>query len=194
MLHQLFTLHPDSSLINCALGSYKDFGKNLRHNFHRLWDILLKCAEQDEVGEIICLIDALDECKVDDCKEFLDCIVRFYTNDSQGKPLPRLKLLITGRLYDNISRKLQTLSTKHYSYFDNNDPSRYIRKDINLVIQARAEKLANFDDEHRQIIVELFVELFVEKEIVPTCGPHLCSTSLRRHHLRIPDCLTSGIF
>jgi ankyrin repeat domain-containing protein 50 len=63
MLHQLLTLHPDKNLINCALDSHNDFGKNLCNNFLRLWNILLKCAERDKAGEIVCLIDALDECQ-----------------------------------------------------------------------------------------------------------------------------------
>lgn len=63
ILHQLFTLHPDKNLINCALGSHNDFGNNLRYNFHRLWNILLNCVEQDEAGKIVCLIELLMNAK-----------------------------------------------------------------------------------------------------------------------------------
>ncbi|KAI7971446.1 hypothetical protein EIK77_003502 [Talaromyces pinophilus] len=93
----------------------------------------------------------------DGCKELIGCIIRFYEKDTQDKPLPRLKLLVTGRPYSHIA-KLQKLSSDRYFCFDNNSPTQALRDDINLVIQSRTEELTHFDDGERQEIVRLFEE------------------------------------
>ena len=59
LLHQLFE---NTSLISHALPSCKRHGDKLRKTFSELWEILIRCAQDSEAGDIICVLDALDEC------------------------------------------------------------------------------------------------------------------------------------
>ena len=63
ILHQLFTKHLNPNLINHARESHRTRGSGLRGDFNELWKILIKCAESSDAGEIICVLDALDECE-----------------------------------------------------------------------------------------------------------------------------------
>ena len=56
MLYQLFE---NIALVSYALASAKSSDKKLRDAFGELWGILIKCAQDSETGEIICIIDAL---------------------------------------------------------------------------------------------------------------------------------------
>ena len=60
MPYQLFE---NTSLIIYALPRYKNYGKKLRDTFSELWEILVRSARDSEVGEIVCVLDALDECE-----------------------------------------------------------------------------------------------------------------------------------
>ncbi len=60
LLHQLFK---KTALITHALLSYRNYGKKLRDTFSELWDILVKSASDAEAGQIVCVLDALDECE-----------------------------------------------------------------------------------------------------------------------------------
>ena len=61
ILHQLFRNTP--SLITHGLPSHRSYGENLKNKFSELWEILIKAAEDPEAGEIVCILDALDECE-----------------------------------------------------------------------------------------------------------------------------------
>ncbi|KAK0703602.1 hypothetical protein B0T26DRAFT_732015 [Lasiosphaeria miniovina] len=96
ILHQLFTHGPTSSLIEYALQSYKQYPKTLAQNFSQLWQILSKCADSLDSGEIICVLDALDECDADSRQQLLNKLEDFYCH-SPSKSFSKLKFLITGR-------------------------------------------------------------------------------------------------
>lgn len=49
-------------LLRHARSSYEKNGSHLRTMFRELWDVLMECASDPEAGEIICVLDALDEC------------------------------------------------------------------------------------------------------------------------------------
>ena len=111
-------------MIEYALLIHKVFGPNLTKNFTELWKLLIKCAETLGAGEIICLVDALDECK-DATKRLIDKLVEFYSqNKSSGSSLLRLKFLITSRPYYNLEKEFRKLSEiGTYIYFDGDDKS-----------------------------------------------------------------------
>lgn len=59
ILHRLFS--QKRALLKHAVPEYKDKGKEVRFDSRALWRILLQAAEDPDAGEIICVIDALDE-------------------------------------------------------------------------------------------------------------------------------------
>ena len=152
LLHQLFK---NTALIKYGIPSYKSHGKGLRGRFSELWKILIEAAEDPEAGEIICILDALDECDEAARKPFMEKLVNFFSKepDCQIPPL-RLKFLITSRPYDNLEWDFERLSgATSYVRFDGSDKSQEIGEDINLVIDAKIPGLTRyFDDEKRKVI------------------------------------------
>jgi len=74
ILHQLFTTTSTSGLIKYALKSHREYGPKLTKNFFELWQILSDCVTSPDAGEIICVLDALDECKEDSRREFIETL------------------------------------------------------------------------------------------------------------------------
>ena len=76
ILHQLFQ---NTDLISYGLASYKNHGAKLSQMFSDLWEILMTCAKDSEAGNIICVIDALDECKDESRKSFIREIIQLFS-------------------------------------------------------------------------------------------------------------------
>jgi hypothetical protein len=59
LLHQLLLQAPH--LVDLLLPEYGAHGDNVASHFESLWDVLCKCSKEYD-GEIICVLDGLDEC------------------------------------------------------------------------------------------------------------------------------------
>jgi len=62
ILRQLF-LQKRSLLSDSVLDQFDTNGELFTNSFTELWKILLKVAEDERAGEIVCLLDAIDECE-----------------------------------------------------------------------------------------------------------------------------------
>ncbi|PTB69684.1 hypothetical protein BBK36DRAFT_1088488, partial [Trichoderma citrinoviride] len=154
ILHQLFVQDFTGNLIEQALPRHEKFGEKLTKTFSELWNILIQCATSLDSGEIICLIDALDECHAESRNKLIDELKNLYQNSS--KRPPRLKFLITSRPYDDIELSFRRLSdTTAYVRFDGDDKSAEIGDEINLVIDARVNEFAqDFKEKDRRLIAD----------------------------------------
>ncbi|KAM0270235.1 hypothetical protein ACHAQH_009517 [Verticillium albo-atrum] len=158
VLHQLFDAKRGSELIQYAKDPFTSYGEKLRNNFHQLWDILTNCAKSPNAGEIVCALDALDECDETGRKEILMKLKAF------DKAQSRLKFLITGRPYDHLEDEFKGLSEKGVCIqLDGDDKSEEIGEEINLVIDHKvniiAEHWEHFGVEHRQQLSERLKEM-----------------------------------
>ena len=152
IIHQLFK---NTNLVSHALSSYKDNGKTLRDNISELWDILLKSAKDPEAGEIICILDALDECEEKTRSILINNLISFASPKGLREQSPfSLKFLVTSRPYDDIEEQFQSLSgTSTYLRFDGDEKSQQIGQEINLVIDAEIQNITSgFSGEDRQLI------------------------------------------
>ncbi|PTB78374.1 hypothetical protein M440DRAFT_1328543, partial [Trichoderma longibrachiatum ATCC 18648] len=149
ILHQLFTGDLTGKLIEQALTSHRNFGKTLTETFSELWEILLRCAKSYDSGEIICLIDALDECHAASQMKLIKKL-----EDLSKETPSKLKFLITSRPYDDIVSSFQKLPRDTaYARFDGDDKSGEIGNEINLVIDARVDEIAqDFREKDRRLI------------------------------------------
>ena len=142
ILHQLF--QNKTNLITHGLSRHKSCGNNLRTSFSELWDILLKAAEDPEAGQIVCILDALDECKKNERDQLIKELIGFFskTQIHRNRSFP-LKFLVTSRHYKDIEQKFQPLSDScTFVGFDGNDKSDLIAEEINLVIDAKMPEIA----------------------------------------------------
>lgn len=157
ILHQLFTKDPTGNLIELALPNYRKNSEKLMENLSELWGILESCAKSSNAGEIICLLDALDECNRDSRMELIEQLKSFYTEQARSPSRPsKLKFLITSRPYDDLEASFRMFSdTATYLRFDGDDKSEQIGREINLVIDARICDIGyGLTDEGRRIISE----------------------------------------
>jgi len=157
MLHQILALNPDMKLTNHAVPSWKIHGERLRGMFGELWSILLKIASDSSAGEVVCLIDALDECEEQSRAAFLESLINFFSNDtSAGSCTTRFKFLVTSRPYENINSWFYRLrDNSEYIHFNGGNESDKISNEIKLVIKAKVpEKVPLLPVEGQQKIIE----------------------------------------
>jgi len=109
--HQLFKCPSTSGLIKHALPSHKENGPTLTEKFSDLWRILVDSANSSNAGEIICVLDALDECKEGSRWEIIETLKTFYSPGQRlSSPSSKLKFLITSRPYDDLEILTATTS------------------------------------------------------------------------------------
>ena len=146
ILHQLFAQDSSGSLIRKALGSHKTYGKSLTQNFSKLWQILLDCSRSSDAGEVICVLDALDECDGHSRGELIDRLEELYCRNHPSK----LKFFITGRPYNNLEARFRRFSDKPgYQHLNGDDKSEEIGKEINLYIDHWVQNFTEYKDEDR---------------------------------------------
>ena len=120
---------------------YEAEGNKLPQSFHKLWDILMKASCDPVAGEVVCILDALDECAELPRYQIIDAISALYKrNDPQSAS--RIKFLVTSRPYLGIERRFKNLirsfPTIHISGEMEADA---ISREINLVIKRRVSEL-----------------------------------------------------
>ena len=160
ILHQLFRNR--TNLITYGLPGHKYYGDRLETTFSELWEILAKAAEDPEAGEIICVLDALDECKKNERDKLITKLVSFFskTETHQHRSFP-LKFLVTSRHYDHIEGNFEPLfNVSTFVRFDSTDRSPRIAREINLVIDAKMPDIArHFCSEDRESIRKRLKEM-----------------------------------
>ncbi|KAL6918445.1 hypothetical protein FSST1_009940 [Fusarium sambucinum] len=108
LLHQLFAQREDL-FSNEIIKRFEAYKAHLANSFDELWEVLVIASQDTNSGEVICIIDALDECEEQDRRKFAYALRKFYDlkNDMQTKV--SLKFLVTSRPVDKIGRSFQPL-------------------------------------------------------------------------------------
>ncbi|KAJ5521270.1 hypothetical protein N7527_005385 [Penicillium freii] len=123
LLHQLFTHDPTGTLIQNAVISHKNHGENLAHDFSELWRLFIQCVGSPELREVVCVLDALDECKSDSMRQFLRNLKEFYSKPRLPSATSKLKFLVTSRPYDSLEASFQDFpNTTAFLHFDGDEP------------------------------------------------------------------------
>ncbi|KAJ5690844.1 hypothetical protein N7462_005236 [Penicillium macrosclerotiorum] len=159
ILHQLFSALP--SLVQHALMAYYLNGKELLHLFDEMFDILCKAAADPAVGQVVCILDALDECNDDDRFLLIETITKFYREAKDGSKIngrPKLKFLLTSRPYSHIHSQFHDLMKEAPTiHLSGDHESAKIKKEIDVVIDAKIPKLAaerGFDEQATKYLLK----------------------------------------
>ncbi|KAK4118435.1 purine and uridine phosphorylase, partial [Parathielavia appendiculata] len=138
ILHQLFTQKPVlfSDAIRAQIEAEED---KLALSFRDLWDILLRAADTEDAGEVLCIFDALDECGLEDRSKLTAALIDL----RHTKKAPNLKFLLTSRPYGTIRRSFQLpdapdLAVIHLSGEDEAEIEQ-ISREIDIFIKARVQ-------------------------------------------------------
>ncbi|KAL6789680.1 ankyrin repeat-containing domain protein [Trichoderma sp. SZMC 28012] len=108
ILHQLFIQRENllSAEIIQRFRSYKAPLASSYYELWELWDILAMATQEKNAGEIICILDAFDECANQERQDLAKILREFYRPRGDTKGTVNLKFLITSRPYDTIRQDL----------------------------------------------------------------------------------------
>jgi ankyrin repeat domain-containing protein 50 len=106
LLRQVFLANPNL-LSDSLLDRVRMDGTRFTKSFHDLWTTLIEVSSNDEAGEILCLLDALDEAQDFELSRLIKAVTRFYSHDTSRKC--KLKFLMTCRPYGRIDREFWDL-------------------------------------------------------------------------------------
>lgn len=150
ILSQLFRQRP-ALLSDQVLLEFEEGGEDIFTSFHDLWSILIHATKTRNAGEIVCILDALDECEGKGQSELARALSKFYGNAQQESVL---KFLVTSRPYAQIQQDFKQLKdyqpTIHLSG-ESQEEIEKISHEIDIVIQARLDGMLGFSDEDKQV-------------------------------------------
>ncbi|OJJ66292.1 hypothetical protein ASPBRDRAFT_200936 [Aspergillus brasiliensis CBS 101740] len=139
MLHQVYEKKRTSDLIKHALQTYETARSGLKNSFSKLWKILQTTAAA--AGQIICVIDGLDECKPAARSELLNAIANLQSQNEQDDP-PFLKFLLTSSRQPSIEKGLQSMfENSSCLHIRGEEAMSSIQSDIDIFIDAKINQL-----------------------------------------------------
>jgi hypothetical protein len=103
ILHQLF-VQKRTLISEKILEQFEVDGERLVSSFGDLWATLLAAAKDKNAGEIVCVLDAIDECENHGRSQLAQALCKLYQTRSNN-----LKFLLTSRPYGGIRRGFQSL-------------------------------------------------------------------------------------
>ncbi|PWW76064.1 hypothetical protein C7212DRAFT_280259 [Tuber magnatum] len=134
ILHQLFSQR--THLCKYAEEAFKTKGAKFTEEVGTLWDILVKVVAQGGCGDVVCVVDALDECEQETLTPLIRHVTRLPGPQTSDTPL---KFLVTSRPYHNIERDLGTPPTT--IWLKGEDAVNAITADVMRVIDEGIEGL-----------------------------------------------------
>jgi len=125
-----------------AVDVFKSHGPQLTESFTVLWDLLLEVCEETEACQVVCVIDALDECEGVGRELLIDCLNALSTS---ARPCTAesntgcLKFFVTSRPYDDIQHRFDRRIVR----LAGEEETELVRQEIDLVIRYRVPKVAS---------------------------------------------------
>ncbi|KAF8847028.1 hypothetical protein BDZ45DRAFT_699527 [Acephala macrosclerotiorum] len=134
--------------LNVCYFFFKDGGEGNMDSAHAM-----SCVTSSNVGEIIVVLNALDECKEGSRQELIRAFKEFH---SPREKLSKLKFLVTSRPYDYLETSFQGVpESQAYLHLDGAENSDEIRKEIDFVIDHRLLSITSrFTTEDKKKISE----------------------------------------
>ncbi|KAL8951561.1 MAG: hypothetical protein Q9222_002471 [Ikaeria aurantiellina] len=154
MLHQLLLQRPQ--LYHYAQRDFETKSDSFLSDFQALWNIFINVANDSLNGEIICVLDALDECEELSRVILLDQLVNWYRHrplNDASKPI--IKIIVTSRPYYQIERRFKPLEEVAAIRLRGEDESEQVSREIDLVIDHEVERLATDMDLDQSDVVDL---------------------------------------
>ncbi|KAF3289764.1 hypothetical protein TWF970_003523 [Orbilia oligospora] len=154
MLFQLFRAKP--GLLSDAVVEHLEIaGKGFTDSFSELWETLLLVAQNEEAGKIVCILDAIDECK--DKSQLIRELYKLYRTETAFN----LKFLVTSRPYREIRQGFHSLkvSGSAFLHINGEDEMDKISKEIDVFTEAKVNDIGDkikLTDSERTFLLERF--------------------------------------
>ncbi|KAL9083770.1 MAG: hypothetical protein Q9165_008380 [Trypethelium subeluteriae] len=138
LIHQLLSTKP--SLIRHAMPGYTKNGSNLVDVTDELCDVLYKAGHAPETGQVVFVLDALDECKASDFGDLARTLKRQLKTEEGSSS--KVKFLLTCRPYEQIKYEFHDLIEGFpYIRIPGEEESERISHEVNCVIEYRVDQL-----------------------------------------------------
>ena len=161
ILRQLF-MAQSHLLSDSILDQFDKDGQRLVESFRGLWDILMSVTASGNSGEVICVMDALDECQEDDRNKLIGAVTDLYLSGNNNR---KLKFFFTSRPYGHIRsgfRELEVqMPTIHLSGEDQVEVDK-ISREINLVIMKKVRDIRikkDLEQHEQDFLLEKLTEI-----------------------------------
>jgi ankyrin repeat domain-containing protein 50 len=140
ILQQLF-LQKRVLLSETILERFEINGEKFTSSFSELWDALISAAKDKNAGEIVCLLDAIDECEDYGRSQLTQALCKLYGTRRSFN----LKFLLTSRPYGGIRRSFQPLEIREMPVIHLSGESdvemEKISGEIDIFIKARVQSI-----------------------------------------------------
>ena len=105
---------------------------------------MLETLSDPTTGEVIWVLDALDECSDSERTRLLDCLTEIYSSEERQKNTNiKLKTLVTSRQYHDLEVRFRRLKgMAGYIQLDGDEKSDEISREISLVIEYSVPRVA----------------------------------------------------
>ncbi|MCJ1472951.1 hypothetical protein MMC13_001600, partial [Lambiella insularis] len=144
LLHQLCTAN--NQLIRYVMNDYRSKGDKFVTEFDTLWRTLTTILDDEGCGNVICVLDALDECGQQSRNLLIDALVEYYSQrlkSPRTKGVGLVKFLLTSRPYPTIERRFDPLHSVYQFRLKAEDETSAINEDVERVINARVEAIGS---------------------------------------------------
>lgn len=142
LLHQLLSSPKGSGLVHYAMKPWESYGPSLASNTDQLFTILGHVLNDQDLGPIIIVIDALDECKPDEVSCFIDFWAALLLRQHQSSASQRC--IMTSRPYYQVTMEFrELLEAFPQLHIPGEKESDALQSEINCVIKARSQSLAS---------------------------------------------------
>lgn len=144
LLHQIFWWN-DDLLKRHATQAVKKCGEALRTDLEELWRIFESVVSDPTIGNIVCVLDALDECQENSRNRLILCLEDFFTRSiNVATQANRVKFIVTCRPYREIERQFARLARNIFPScrLAAENESEEISREIKIFIKAKTEEIA----------------------------------------------------
>ena len=150
MLHQLFMQEP--RLYQHAKEDFETKNEKFLTDLDALWNVFLRAAEDFSKREIICVLDALDECQEKSRKALIAILTRLYIpHRSAANGSTIVKFIVTSRPEFGIVRDFKDVTSALSEIrLRGEEESEQISREIDLVIRHKTKDLALKMDLHKR--------------------------------------------
>ncbi|KAH6714372.1 hypothetical protein BKA61DRAFT_517572, partial [Leptodontidium sp. MPI-SDFR-AT-0119] len=151
LLHQLLIISESkcrTSIADSALRRLETMGKeSFFGSISSLWKTFTEAALHTDAGEVICILDALDECQPSGRNELIKAINEFYQT-SRNQALCLLKLFLTTRPYGDIIQSQFSYAWGHRLpeirlAGEEDDVANDIAEEIKIVVDKRIDQICD---------------------------------------------------
>jgi ankyrin repeat domain-containing protein 50 len=140
ILHQLF-MQKRILLSEEILERFEVDQERFMSSFSDLWTILLSAAKEENAGEIVCILDAIDECEEHGRSQLTKALCKLYGTRNNFN----LKFLLTSRPYAEIRQGFQSLEISELPVIhlsgEGDIEIKKISREIDLFIKARVRNI-----------------------------------------------------